>query len=231
MVEGRGSGWQFPDAAVHVQQDVQLCRIRADGGCGQMRVGASELMDEFGLQARDVLSLERSQLTVVQPRGGKSIILALADLRLLVAQDCAVVLLPGAGQASERHDSIVAFSQGLARHIESSLATDESPFFEMIVRTLASLYRPCPPPRLSDCPVFRRVTCNPHNLWTQVLEAVLFSLERKYTRRIRSFDVVVENVLSNVRKVTGSGDITQHAGALVPLSESLTRFEHVRRLA
>jgi hypothetical protein len=58
-----------------------------------------------------------------------------------------------------------------------------------------------------------------------VLEGILSSVSQKYQRRINLFEPVINDVLRNMRKQGGPGHATEQIQTLLPLRNSLSRFE------
>ena len=58
-----------------------------------------------------------------------------------------------------------------------------------------------------------------------VLEAILSSVSQKYQRRIALFEPVINQVLRDMRKQGGPGHATEQIQKLLPLRNSLSRFE------
>jgi hypothetical protein len=58
-----------------------------------------------------------------------------------------------------------------------------------------------------------------------VLEGILSSVSQKYQRRIHLFEPVINDVLRNMRQQGGPGHATEQIQTLLPLRNSLSRFE------
>jgi len=131
LTERRRNSWQFPDPCGQVDRIVPICQITSDGDCFKKSVASAALLREYGLQGRDVLSLQRS-MAVVQPRSA-CIIVALSKLRAVISSDSVVILLPSDDRPQS---SLIDFGIGLSQHIRAYHSAFKAPTspFEMVVR-------------------------------------------------------------------------------------------------
>ena len=215
-------GWLFPD--LYGSQDgaggrmTDVCEVRSDGSVSQLRLGAHDIADGFGLEPLDLLSLERDSICMVQPRG-VSLIIALAELRLVVKADSALVLLPHNTRdpslpAPARYSGrLVDFAEGLGEHLRDRatlIPSRESPASHITFGRSTS--RAAAP--------FERV----------VLECALYALQKKLSRRLASLRLLADDILHQVNAAASMGDFVRHAEALSAMGDSVESFEQVSEL-
>ena len=156
-----------------------------------------DVLDSYNLQARDLLSLERQNIASIQPRNS-ALVLSLSHVRAVVSRDSVLVFNP-------ERPAVLDFVQGLSEYLA----------------LCSEMQRPG-----SVSPNETEVTNNgtlPFELC--VLEGILSSVSQKYQRRIHLFEPVINDVLRNMRQQGGPGHATEQIQTLLPLRNSLSRFE------
>ena len=155
-----------------------------------------DILASYNLQARDLLSLERQNIASIQPRNS-ALVLSLSHVRAVVSRDSVLVFNPD-------RPAVLDFVQGLSEYLALCAAMQDpantvSGEQELTERTL------------------------PFELC--VLEGILSSVSQKYQRRIHLFEPVINDILRNMRQQGGPGHATEQIQTLLPLRNSLSRFE------
>ena len=183
---------------------LDVFKFSPDGRYARESLPLVQVLDTCGLHARDLLSLERQNVATIQPRS-KAIVLALSHVRAVIQADELLVFNPD-------RPAVLDFAKGMSEYL--ALCEDmqeETREYDAIQRELHGAERQ--PPR--DDLAFELI----------VLEGILSSVSQKYQRRIQSFEPVINDVLRNMRQQGGPGHATEQIHTLLPLRNSLSRFE------
>ena len=183
---------------------LDVFKFTPDGNYARESLPLVQVLDTCGLHARDLLSLERQNVATIHPRA-KAIVLALSHVRAVIQADELLVFNPD-------RPAVLDFVKGMSEYL--AVCEDmqrETREYDAIQHELHGTERHPPQENLA----FELI----------VLEGILSSVSQKYQRRIQSFEPVINDVLRNMRQQGGPGHATEHIHTLLPLRNSLSRFE------
>ena len=167
-----------------------------------------DVLDKYSLQARDLLSLERQNIASLQPRNA-ALVVSLSHVSAVVSRDSVLIFNPD-------RPAVLDFAQGLSEYLRLCTEMQRSPAGAAVNSASSSSSHSGKSPPVDVQPL-------PFELC--VLEAILSSVSQKYQRRIALFEPVINQVLRDMRKQGGPGHATEQIQKLLPLRNSLSRFE------
>ena len=206
--------WTLPSSlqSSTIGRKLDFFQFSANGEYARQNMTLDQVLETYKLQARDLLSLERQNIATIQPRNS-ALVLSLSHVRAVISRDSVLVFNPS-------RPAVLDFAHGLSEYLAMChIMNNPDPQPDT---TSNSTSNPTSNPT-SDPTSNPTAPILPFELC--VLEGILSSVSQKYQRRINLFEPVINEVLRNMRQQGGPGHATEQIQTLLPLRNSLSKFE------